>query len=101
MKYTIYGTKWADEPTFHEWDKHHDYPHFAAIDKVVIEKDFDSMDAAHFWLMDNLPQYAIGCNIKCENGAFFMTAAKSYYVGELGCKTLEEMLAVDRYHLNR
>lgn len=96
MKYTIYGIKWADEPHYHEWDKSHDYPHFEAIDRVVIEKEFDSLDAANLWLIDNLPQYAIGSCIKCENGDFCANAVKTHYVCEYGCKTLEEMIAIDR-----
>lgn len=95
MKYTIYGTKWADTPRFAEWDKHHSYPIFDAIDKVVVEKEFDSMNAAHVWMLNNLPEYAIGRNIKCENGSFSMCAAKIYFVDQ-GITSYDEMVEYER-----
>lgn len=80
MKYIIHGYKFADTPTFYDWDKEHKYPNFEIVDNVEIEREADSMDEAYKWMLENIPGYAIGCAVFSEDKKnFLLNPVKGYY----------------------
>lgn len=81
MKYIIHGCKFAETPTFYEWDREHRYPNFEIVDKVEIEREAGSLDEAYKWMLENVPNYAIGCGVYSEDKkSFLLNPVKGYYV---------------------
>ena len=82
MKYIIDGCKFAKEPTYFDWDTYCRYPNFEIVDKVVVEREADSLDEAYKWMLENIPSYAIGCSVRSEDGKdFILNPVKGYYIG--------------------
>lgn len=80
MKYIIDGCKFAKDPTYYDWDKEHRYVNFEIVDRVVIEREANSLDEAYKWMLENVPTYAIGCSVRSEDGKdFILNPVKGYY----------------------
>ena len=87
-KYKIIGTKWDTEHMrYYDWDKEHKYPHFDSIGEKVFYKRAKSLEEAHIWMMENHPEWSVGCNIVCLNNTDFLCdAVLDYYYLECGMK---------------
>lgn len=100
--YTIRGHKWSNVATYSSWDVAHEFPNYAALeDKIEIRKEFENMSLAHIWFLQNLPEYALGCNIRCEEtGDFMCEAVKGYHVAQFGTedthKIIQEIIKAER-----
>lgn len=88
--YVIRGHKWSNVATYSSWDVAHEFPNYERLDdSIEIHKEFENMSLAHIWLLQNLPEYALGCSIKCpETGDFMCEAVKGYHVAAFGTEDL-------------
>lgn len=92
--YKITGIKWSKQYTYYAWDKDHEYPMFSAEDTLEVEKQFESLYHAHLWMLENIPSYAIGCNVRClENSDFVFDCVKGHYVSILRTEDEEAIIA--------
>jgi hypothetical protein len=72
---------------YYDWDKEHKYPHFDSIGEKVFYKRAKSLEEAHIWMMENHPEWSVGCNIVCLNNTDFLCdAVLDYYYLECGMK---------------
>ena len=88
MKAIIKGTRYADFKDY-GWN-----PQEICRQKWEIEAG--STHEAELWLATNHPEYYMGCNIKLDNGAFYMTAVPCSEYGEGHYETEEARVAFVR-----
>ena len=94
-RYKIFGTKYSTEKSFYKWDTEHRYPTFKALDSMEFFCEAESLDDAHLWMMENQPEYAIGCGINClDNTDFLCDAIPDYYVREYDTEDFKKILAI-------
>ena len=105
MKYRVVGTITSDEASYMKWDTEHKlFPTYRIIDKVDLGiHDFDSLDDAELWLLNNHPENYFGANIvSTENSDFMCIATKEYFMyneeGEIEF-TAEEVIESQKKHL--
>ena len=99
--YEIIGRKWATECTYFDWDNLHHYPHYEQVDTFQMEKEFEGLHHAYLWMLENIPAYAIGCNIRCkDNGDFLMTCVKDYMVSVYRTDSMEAIVEKEKEYCN-
>jgi len=77
--YKIIGRIFSEKPTFYDWDDKKSFPRYKELEDLSKEWSVDSvhsLDDAEKWILQNHPDYYMGCSIvqNCPSGNFLASA---------------------------
>lgn len=73
MKYTIHGSRYDETAIYYKWDRDRKFPEYTRIESAQYEVEANCLDEAEDWLIENHPEFYMGCSITNEKGDFLMT----------------------------
>ena len=88
----ITGRKWNLKRQYYSWDSEKKFPTYNTEEEREFTLETNDVNEAYLWMLENHPEFAVGCGVVADNGNFLFDANLDYYVYELKTENIQEIV---------